>query len=65
MEFLTYLKYISIFFYGYDLLLINQWENVGSLICEYPIETQYLCIADGNTMLENLDLNKVESINRL
>ena len=35
-EFIKYLKYISVFNYGFDLLMINQWENVGKLKCPIP-----------------------------
>ena len=30
---MTYVKFISVFNYGFDLLMINQWENVKALKC--------------------------------
>ena len=32
------MKFISVFNYGFDLLMINQWENVGKLKCPIPTE---------------------------
>jgi len=34
--FLTYVKFISVFNYGFDLLMINQWEYVYELNCPIP-----------------------------
>ena len=39
--FLTYVKFGSVFNYGFDLLMINQWENVKSLKCPIPTLPEY------------------------
>lgn len=53
------LKYLSIFNYGYDLLMINQWENVESLLCEHKNLTQLLCKETGKDILSELDISIV------
>nr|QUF59472.1 ATP-binding cassette transporter Abcg-like8 [Brachionus angularis] len=58
-NFLTYFKYTSIFNYGYDLLMINQWENVAELKCEYDIEL--LCATSGGIILNE---NKIRPKNK-
>ena len=52
------MKYLSAFNYGYDLLLINQWDNVTSIMCEYPIPED-LCRTNGPEVLEFMKLDFV------
>nr|UOU03359.1 ATP-binding cassette subfamily G-like 8 [Brachionus rubens] len=52
---LTYIKYLSVFNYGYDLFLLNQWENVKEIQCEYDIEL--LCYSDGQSILNHEKIN--------
>ena len=53
----TYLKYLSIFNFGYDVLIINQWRNVTSLHCEFDVEA--LCLSDGRAVLNEIKMNPV------
>jgi hypothetical protein len=50
-------KYLSIFNYGFDILAINQWENVGSFHCDFDIEV--LCMSDGHAVMKEIKLNSV------
>ena len=52
------IKYISIFNYGYDLLMINQWKNVN-LTCEFSNATQSLCLYTGEEVLKSLHVSQV------
>jgi hypothetical protein len=56
-KWLSYIKYVSIFNYGYDLLLINQWENSKNVRCEYDLEI--LCLMTGNAVIGH---HKVEAV---
>ena len=38
---MTYVKFISVFNYGFDLLMINQWEYVKELKCPIPTLPAY------------------------
>ena len=55
--FLTYLKYISVFYYGYDLMMINQYETITELKCEYSLPA--LCIENGIAFLEEEKIDRV------
>nr|APD26558.1 ATP-binding cassette transporter subfamily G-like8 protein [Brachionus koreanus] len=55
--FLTFIKYGSIFNYGYDLLMLNQWENVQEIECEYDIEL--LCLTTGGSVLNEENVRRV------
>ena len=57
------IKYLSVFNYGYDLLMINQWEKVDSLICEHKNLTQLLCKEKGTDILKDLDISEVSIVN--
>lgn len=50
-QWLSYLKYISMFNYGYDLLIINQWEEVKEVKCEFDLEV--LCLQNGSAIIEH------------
>jgi len=57
-DFLVYFKYVSIFNYGFDLLMINQWENIPSLQCEYDVEV--LCLQNGLSVLDEVKIYPVK-----
>lgn len=44
---MTYVKFCSVFNYGFDLLMINQWENVKSLNCQIPTTPEYYNTTSG------------------
>ncbi|GBO29599.1 hypothetical protein AVEN_215745-1, partial [Araneus ventricosus] len=44
-----WLKYISMFFYGNEALLINQWKNVNNITCTTP-----MCAHTGQEVLKTL-----------
>ena len=56
-QWLNFFRHFSIFNYSYELLFINQWENVQELTCEYDIEV--LCISTGKEVLSDANLSKV------
>ena len=58
-KWMIHFKYFSIFNYGFDLLLINQWEKASELKCEYDLEV--LCMMTGKSVLEEA---KVHSENK-
>ncbi|GFY43706.1 protein white [Trichonephila inaurata madagascariensis] len=49
----VWLKYISMFYYGNEAVLINQWSNVKNITCSTPI-----CAPDGKTVLASLDFHE-------
>ena len=57
--FIVYLKYVSIFNYGFDLLMVNQWENIPTLKCEYDVEI--LCLSSGPAVIEELKIYSVSA----
>ena len=54
---LNAVKYVSIFNYGYDLLMVNQWEIITNITCTSPIPE--LCVTNGLQVLEEANLDKV------
>jgi len=50
-QWLRFLRHFSIFNYSYELLMIQQWEDVAKLQCEHDIEL--LCAVTGLNILEN------------
>nr|QNH67907.1 ATP-binding cassette transporter subfamily G-like protein 8 [Brachionus rotundiformis] len=59
-KFLSYIRYGSIFNYGYDLLMLNQWENVNEIECEYDIEL--LCLTTGGSVLNEEKIRRKNKI---
>ncbi|RNA12657.1 hypothetical protein BpHYR1_016987 [Brachionus plicatilis] len=59
-KFLSYIKYGSIFNYGYDLLMLNHWENVSEIECEYDIEL--LCLTTGGSVLNEEKIRRKNKI---
>ncbi|XP_074596318.1 uncharacterized protein LOC141851472 [Brevipalpus obovatus] len=35
-NYLKWIKYISWFYYGNEILVVNQWRNVENITCDYP-----------------------------
>lgn len=56
-QFLTYFKYVSILNYGFDAQMMNQWENVVELKCEFELEL--LCFTSGPAILKQNNINSV------
>jgi hypothetical protein len=48
---------VSIVNYGYDLLMINQWEDITQLECEYKMTSQ--CVTTGDSVLQQENINPV------
>ncbi|XP_032239519.2 protein white isoform X2 [Nematostella vectensis] len=71
-EYFVWIKYISWFKYGFELLNLNQWDGFGKIGdgCQMPpfmnrtfsarpnATGRELCIPDGNAAIEFLDLDK-------
>jgi hypothetical protein len=60
----TYVKFISVFNYGHDLLMINQWENVESLNCPIPTEQLNTTLFDYSTILDRTTLSTTRFTSR-
>ncbi|CAF0910847.1 unnamed protein product [Rotaria sordida] len=56
-KWLTWLKYISWFYYGNEVLLINQWADVNNLPCE-GLAPGLPCYHNGDEVLKLVDFNK-------
>ena len=56
-KFLTYIRHFSIFNYGFDLMMINQWEDITDLKCEYELDM--LCNKSGPMVLK---LYKIDTV---
>ncbi|KAJ7318624.1 ATPase [Desmophyllum pertusum] len=56
---LSWLKYISWFYYGYEALVINQWDNYGNITCDESYNrTDSPCIYNGNEAIEARGLDE-------
>lgn len=62
-SFFLIFKYLSCVNYGYNSIMINQWGKVQTLNCEYDEPLQVLCIENGKSILEDLDLSTVYEFN--
>ncbi|GFS54140.1 protein white [Nephila pilipes] len=49
----VWLKYISMFYYGNEAVLINQWSNVKNITCYTP-----MCAPDGKAVLASLNFSE-------
>ncbi|CAF4750093.1 unnamed protein product, partial [Rotaria sp. Silwood2] len=56
-KWLTWMKYISWFYYSNEALIINQWADVHSLPCE-GLEPELPCYHNGDEILQLLDFDK-------
>ncbi|XP_020625255.1 protein white-like [Orbicella faveolata] len=52
---LTWLRYLSWFNYGFEALVINQWDNYGNITCT---NSSAPCIYDGQEAIENRGLKE-------
>jgi hypothetical protein len=59
-EYIVNLKYLSIFNYGYNLMMINQWKNT-SLTCEYSS----LGCSISNLTISTCDCTGIDVLNKL
>lgn len=53
-DYLIWLKYLSWFSYGNEMLVVNQWEDVKNINCTSSTQ----CIPDGNSVIKNLSFDK-------
>lgn len=53
-DYLVWLKYISWFFYGNEILVVNQWEDVTQISCT----TSSSCISNGALVISSLNFDK-------
>lgn len=52
---LDWMKYLSLWYYGFEALSINQWRDVEYINCEIPgIE----CLENGQDVLKNLNFDE-------
>jgi len=52
---LDWMKYISLWFYGFEALSINQWKNVEEIKCEFE---EAVCAEDGMDVLNALNFKE-------
>ncbi|GFT35026.1 protein white [Nephila pilipes] len=52
-KYFIWLKYLSMFYYGNEALLINQWVPIQNITC-----TSSHCMRDGKAVLASLDFNE-------
>lgn len=55
-----WLRYLSWFLYGNELLAINQWDGMSEIACDPSIPVG--CRKDGDVVLEELNFDKVNKI---
>jgi len=56
---LSWLQYLSWFNYGFEALVVNQWDDYGKITCKVTNNrTNTPCVDDGNEVIEYLGLNK-------
>ncbi|XP_031568131.1 protein white-like [Actinia tenebrosa] len=54
-----WIKYISWFRYGFELLIVNQWDSYGKIDnCSSRNQTSSLCIPNGDAAIDFLGLKK-------
>lgn len=54
--YVLWVKYLSWFSYSYELLLLNQWDNVTHIECQsYKLN----CFKNGNSVIDSYNVNKV------
>ncbi len=54
---LDWMKYLSLWFYGFEALSINQWQNVESIKCEDELEGLVDCLETGDDVLDFLNFD--------
>ncbi|XP_078376593.1 protein white-like [Oculina patagonica] len=55
-DWLFWLKYLSWFNYGFEALVVNQWDNYGNITCTESSNAR--CIYNGNEAIENRGLKE-------
>ncbi|XP_020900669.1 protein white isoform X3 [Exaiptasia diaphana] len=56
-DYFLWIKYISWFRYGFELMIVNQWDGYGT-ISNCTAGAEALCIPDGQAAIEFLGLDK-------
>ena len=54
---LSWIRYISWFYYGYSALMINQWDGVQDIACQS--NSTEACIRTGEDVLRQLNIDEV------
>lgn len=54
---LSWIQYISWFYYGYSAMMINQWAGVENIACQTNSTSS--CINTGRDVLEKLNIDEV------
>ena len=62
---LSWLKYLSWFLYGFEALLVNQWSGVLNISCPSEVNTNLPCLTTGEQILDTLAFEKVGVESRL
>lgn len=57
-EWLSWLQYLSWFSYGYEALVVNQWDNYGNISCDPGNSTDAECLNNGTRVIESRGFNK-------
>nr|XP_022306294.1 protein white-like isoform X2 [Crassostrea virginica] len=53
-DYLIWLKYMSWFFYGNEMLVVNQWDDVTQITCT----SSPSCLSNGDLVISSLNFNK-------
>ena len=56
---LSWIRYISWFYYGYSALMINQWSGVQHIACQS--NSTSACVKTGREVLETLNIDEVRA----
>uniref|UniRef100_H2Z0C6 ABC transporter domain-containing protein n=1 Tax=Ciona savignyi TaxID=51511 RepID=H2Z0C6_CIOSA len=58
-DFLGWLRYLSWFYYGFEILTRNQWIGVDSIVCPQSNMTfnKVMCLTDGRSVMAAYDVN--------
>ena len=56
---LSWIRYISWFYYGYSALMINQWDGVESIACQS--NSTAACIKTGQDVLKQFKIDEVRA----
>ena len=62
---LSWLKYLSWFLYGFEALLVNQWSGVLNISCPSEVNSNLPCLTTGEQVLDTLAFEKVGVESRL
>ncbi|KAI3381733.1 hypothetical protein SNEBB_008109 [Seison nebaliae] len=56
-DYLFWLKYLSWFNYAFRILMVNQWQEIGNLHCNYTFEDSLPCITTGKDVIKYLQID--------